>query len=161
MVLTIMLSMGEEVRSLGYEQQEVKDRVAALVNTNTVRTRSRSGIFTGWGCDMDFTALARQKNCLVVVVSVVCITAHPPSTSSMSLSSLPDKCPHLLKENPRCIILAHLGQCHFKPVFAIDAPRRRERSFANLPRLLDLNIPAPTNSINRAKSILHVDADVE
>ena len=133
-----MLSMGEaEVLTLGFTWNEVRMRLGRIVNPSFQSLRRSSEL----GCNMDFTAISRRRGCLVVVVSNLCITVYPPFTSSMSLSALPVRCPHLLNVNPRCLILADVGQCRFKPIFSIGTDRASRRSFSTLPRLADLNIP--------------------
>lgn len=147
--LEIMSKMSESyVRKLGYLGTEVQQRMSALgLSSSLTRSRAPVGnrLFSHWGCDMDMTAIALHLGYLVIIVSQSSTIVYPPNTSSMSLCQLPTKCPSMFQvdENPYCIILACLGNVHFEPTTPMNATRRFVYKQDKLPRLLDLNIPAP------------------
>ena len=156
--LIYMLSLTDsEIRTLGYEMVEVQQRFDALEGKSCIRTRSKTGKYTSWGCDMDMTAIAGQLQCLVVVVSTECMTAYPPCTGSMSLCKFLLSSPSILNKKLPCVILAHLGGCHFEPTVHKDAKKGQINSLSHFPsfdhllKVSELKTPAPSRLPTKRK----------
>jgi hypothetical protein len=133
-----------ENKESGFLNHEVQERLDGLRIHRRTRSSTRAR-YTNWSNDMDITAIGHELNGAIVVVSQTHgIVIYLPTYRIYPLASTPSSANDL-----PCLVIVHLGGCHYEPAFRNDWGRRHVHSLDDI-KVRDLTIP-PLPALKRKR----------